>query len=273
MDTKVNSNSILSNDSLAILTNGGSESATIKKYFEVVFRLYKSGEMFPVDLDEVWPLVYSRKDNAVRMLIDSGEFMEGVDYQVFRRNAENSSKVGRSANGYMITVKCMEFLVARKERKIFDIYRQVFEDTVNKKSSTNPTLDEILRGTKFVLEELNISDVGRLNAYKSIMSPLGVRLPEYIENTKAHFSASDLISKRNLQIKITDFNKLLEEKGFIRKLERRSTKSPDKVKRYWNVTEKGLGFGINVTSPKNPNETQPHWYEHKFDELLSVLGL
>lgn len=33
----------------------------IKAYFEEVLRLSRDSEEFPVNLDEVWPLVYSRK--------------------------------------------------------------------------------------------------------------------------------------------------------------------------------------------------------------------
>lgn len=40
----------------------------IKAYFEEVLRLTRDSEEFPVNLDEVWPLVYSRKDKAVRAL-------------------------------------------------------------------------------------------------------------------------------------------------------------------------------------------------------------
>lgn len=34
----------------------------IKAYFEEVLRMSKDSEEFPVNLDDVWPLVYSRKD-------------------------------------------------------------------------------------------------------------------------------------------------------------------------------------------------------------------
>lgn len=40
----------------------------IKKYFIAVLNLAKSSEEFPVNLDEVWMLVYSEKSKAVRAL-------------------------------------------------------------------------------------------------------------------------------------------------------------------------------------------------------------
>ena len=54
----------------------------IKAYFEEVLRLSRDSEEFPVNLDDVWPLVYSRKDKAVRALQSNDLFIQNVDYQV-----------------------------------------------------------------------------------------------------------------------------------------------------------------------------------------------
>ena len=107
----------------------------IKAYFEEVLRLSKDSEEFPVNLDEVWPLVYSRKDKAVRALQSNDLFMQGVDYQVLPQNGENSSVLdqnggkvrnGRPTDIYILSVPCLEFFIARKVRPVFEVYRQVF---------------------------------------------------------------------------------------------------------------------------------------------------
>lgn len=107
----------------------------IKAYFEEVLRLSRDSEEFPVNLDEVWPLVYSRKDKAVRALQSNDLFMQNVDYQVLPQNGENSvvlaqngGKVqnGRPTEIYMLSVPCLEFFIARKVRPVFEVYRQVF---------------------------------------------------------------------------------------------------------------------------------------------------
>lgn len=69
------------------LTKQSSDSE-IKAYFIQVLNLSRSKEEFPVNLDEVWPLVYSRRDKAVRALRSGEIFMEGIDYQVFPQNGE-----------------------------------------------------------------------------------------------------------------------------------------------------------------------------------------
>lgn len=40
----------------------------IKAYFEEVLRMSRDSEEFPVNLDDVWPLVYAEKGKAVRAL-------------------------------------------------------------------------------------------------------------------------------------------------------------------------------------------------------------
>jgi hypothetical protein len=44
------------------------------------------------------------------------------------------------------------------------------------------------------------------------------------------------------------------------------------LKELKSLTEKGLEFGKNVISPKNQLESQPHYFEKKFPELLKILG-
>lgn len=107
-----------------ILSKESSESE-IKRYFNAILELSKSDNEFPINLDEVWMLVYPRKDHAVRELVDSSQFIEGVDYQVFLKNGENP-KGGRPTNEYKLTVSCMEFFIVRKVRPVFEVYRQVF---------------------------------------------------------------------------------------------------------------------------------------------------
>ena len=45
------------------------------------------------------------------------------------------------------------------------------------------------------------------------------------------------------------------------------------MKPYKNITKKGLAFGENKRNPSNQSETQPAWYDDKFDEVLKIVGL
>lgn len=112
----------------------------IKAYFEEVLKLSKDSKEFPVNLDDVWPLVFGRKQEAVRALKNDRLFVENIDYQVLRKNAQNlevlaqnGGKVpnGRPTETYMLSVPCLEFFIARKVRPVFEVYRQVFHKVAN----------------------------------------------------------------------------------------------------------------------------------------------
>lgn len=120
-----------------ILTKQSSDNE-IRSYFNAILELSKSDKEFPVNLDEVWMLVYNRKEEAVRSLTTSDLFIQGVDYQILRRNAENSKR-GRPASDYYLSVPCLEFFIARKVRAVFEIYRQVFHYQISKSFSTGTT--------------------------------------------------------------------------------------------------------------------------------------
>lgn len=107
----------------------------IKAYFEEVLRMSRDSEEFPVNLDDVWPLVFGRKQEAVRALKNDRLFVENIDYQVLRKNAQNSEVLrkdaenqqgGRPTESYILSVPCLEFFIARKVRPVFEVYRQVF---------------------------------------------------------------------------------------------------------------------------------------------------
>lgn len=106
----------------------------IKAYFEEVLRMSRDSEEFPVNLDDVWPLVYAEKGKAVRALKTNELFIKDVDYILLAQNGkqvENNGKQDNSWGGnnqitYMLSVPCLEFFIARKVRPVFEVYRQVF---------------------------------------------------------------------------------------------------------------------------------------------------
>lgn len=101
----------------------------IRLYFEGVLKLSQSDEEFPVNLDDVWPLAYARKDVAVKKLKDSRLFIEGIDFQPLHQNmerSENGQFCGADKVTYMLSVPCLEFFIARKVRPVFEVYRKVF---------------------------------------------------------------------------------------------------------------------------------------------------
>lgn len=108
-----------------ILTPSNCTTSVIRNYFQYILTLSKSGEPYPVNLEDVYYLAYSRKDVALRALTNDEIFMQDVDYQVSHQNAENLFG-GRPKDVYKLSIPCLEYFIARKVRPVFEVYRQVF---------------------------------------------------------------------------------------------------------------------------------------------------
>ena len=145
-----------------ILTPSNCTTTMIKNYFQYIFTLAKSGEQYPVDLEDVYHLAYSRKDNAVKALVNDKTFMQDVDYQVFLQNAENLFG-GRPKEIYKLSIPCLEFFIARKVRPVFEVYRQVFhavpkfEDKVlTKVRADNTKIAKLQKENEFLKDQVEV---------------------------------------------------------------------------------------------------------------------
>lgn len=174
-------------------------------------------------------MVYSAKEKAVRALVSSDQFMQGIDYEILATNGENTT-VGRPVNVYMISISCMEYFIARKVRSIFNVYRDVFHKVINKiPSSYSEALrmyaDEVEareraeKEAKLALEAKRISDniikeqapMVEFAKTAEIAQETDMLIREVREKLEAH--GYD-IAEKNLRI-------LLEDKKFFAKTGKR----------------------------------------------------
>ena len=79
-----------------------------------------------------------------------------------------------------------------------------------------------------------------------------------------------LIKEHGISSTAPGFNRALAAHGFLKVLQRKNSKQ--ETVDFWSVTEKGLKYGKNLTSPQCPRETQPHWYVDRFLELATLVG-
>lgn len=262
-----------------ILSKESSESE-INAYFNVVLELSQSDNEFPINLDEVWPLVYSEKSKAVRALKET--YIENVDYIPLAQNGERCEDGkfnGSNRIDYKLTVSCMEFFIARKVRPVFEVYRQVFHQSVWKvienqnKPKREPSLTTKVRvgleWVKGVSEVLNLNDSSKLSLISKVAAPLGLPTPDYIQSHGILKSATELLKEAGLSISAQAFNQRAIQKGILCDMKRKSSKGKDK--HFKSITESGLAYGENQVNPNNTKETQPLWYEEKFNELLMLL--
>lgn len=143
-----------------IVLSKSSGSDELKRYFLAILQLSESGNEFPINLDDVWPLAYSQKRDAMRQL-QSSQFIEGVDFIVCQNGKAvsiNNLQYGIKAE-VKITVSCMEYLIARKVRAVFEVYRQVFHKAVSGAIPSYQIADPIKRAERWIEEQKQLQAV------------------------------------------------------------------------------------------------------------------
>lgn len=175
-----------------IILTKDSSSEEIKQYFNTILKLSKANEEFPVNLDEVWPLVYNRKSEAVGVL--QKDFMQLPENESLRQNPQRSDydyavikeriPAGHTVSikeNYHLSIPCLEFFIARKVRDVFEVYRQVFHKVTERSQK--------LSGAEFLLEQAKLM-VEQEHRLANVEKRLDSIEQEREENTKALLSVT-----------------------------------------------------------------------------------
>lgn len=131
---------------------------------------------------------------------------------------------------------------------------------------------------------LNLSNSSKLGAYQKLSVAAGLPdlMPQYAIDAPAGAndgssrptqSLSALLKTHKIAMTAAQAYQQLSKLGIVEHKERRSRSSSNGVKRFWSLTAKGCMYGKNITSPANPRETQPHFFESRFPELLRLLDI
>lgn len=142
------------------------------------------------------------------------------------------------------------------------------QEKLDKKASDS--FDIKLKWLNFLPGYLNISDVSKLAMAKKIAEPLGLPTPDFVSAPNgAKHSATELLKSHGVGLSARKFNELAVKAGLLELKERKGT---NKVHKYCEITKNGLAYGENDINEKNMNQTQPHWYDSKFGEVLEIIG-
>ena len=253
------------------------------RYFADVHARLLGGEQYPYDLEEMIPTVFSRKEKAVSALIE--KYTQGTDYRLIHQMVKDETSVSgvRKTDKYHLTCECFEHMVAKRNKAVFAVYSQIFHVAVEeRKIPMWPRVGDV-KALLYAAKALNLAPSAQLGIVTQYFDrfPLTENLlPAYAidaplqlggpaESSEATASATQLLKERNSSFQAKTLYRLMEKEGLLARLTRPATQG---TKEFWNVTEKGSAFGKNLSSPKNPRETQPHWYRSTFDDLLNQLG-
>jgi len=149
-------------------------------------------------------------------------------------------------------------------------------------TSSNLSFADSLAGAEVMARMLNMSESSKLTLVSGVMK---VKAPELLHlvpvyaidapnatdvSSRLTFSATVLLAEHGKPMTAQKFNIIAVERGYLTEESRPSTTKG--IKLFKCLTDKGLAYGKNMTSPNNQRETAPHYYADKFDELLVLLG-
>jgi hypothetical protein len=150
-------------------------------------------------------------------------------------------------------------------------------------SAQSLTVKDQIFGLESAIKILNVNEASKILMTKTLYKKLGLEtsyLPKYSDENHT-YSLSALLKKFKVGISAKKLNQILISNGILEIKTRKSTKKElnengeeiEKIRTFKSLTEKGLEFGKNLISPHNQLETQPHYFENKFQELINELGI
>ncbi|EMO7789763.1 KilA-N domain-containing protein [Citrobacter freundii] len=134
----------------------------------------------------------------------------------------------------------------------------------------------------FMRKELNLSNSSVLGACQKLQEAVGLPnlAPQYAidaptgaldGSSRPTLSLSALLKQYGIRMTANQAYHQLAKLGIVEHRERNSRTGINGIKKFWSLTAKGCMFGKNITSPVNPRETQPHFFESRFPELLKLI--
>jgi len=178
-----------------------------------------------------------------------------------------------------------EIVINFKVRLVNEFFqmREKLQQKPKSEPKPNLSLQEQVFGLETAIKVLSPSQASKILMLSTLYKKLGLEtsyLPKYSDENLT-YSLSHLLKKFEVGISAKKLNLTLLEKGYLEIKTRKSTGSvvdektkekKPKMREFKSLTEKGLKYGKNIVSPQNQRETQPHYFENKFEELLKLIS-
>ncbi len=166
-------------------------------------------------------------------------------------------------------------------------------DTSSFSSEKLLDVQKTLLGLETAIKILKVSEASKLLMTETIYRELDIKtdfLPKYSDE-KHTYSLTHLLKKFGSKLSAKKVNQKLLEIGILEIKTRKSHKKEktsqmlleiefnnidennklETIREFKSLTEKGLKFGKNLINPNNELQTQPHYYESSFAELLNLI--
>lgn len=140
-------------------------------------------------------------------------------------------------------------------------------------SSGTESFEKNLIGAKYSIDILRVDETSKIKMLEQVHERHNVPsdyLPVYVDEYVTK-SLTSLIEENGIKISAQKANNKLMAAGFLELKQRPSSKGG--TKEFKSITEKGSKYGKNLINPRNQRETQPHYYESSFMELMKLAGV
>ena len=213
-------------------------------------------------LDAVRKL-FTAENSAVKQMFQESTYLNerNQSQPMFVMNRDGFTLLAMSFNGK----KALDFKIA-----YIDAFNTMEAELKDKKPAL-PDLDLKVRFIEWSAKFLGVNDAGKLLMARKLAEEYGTQqyLPDYVTSKGQTHSATYLLKAHNCNISASIFNISCHSFGLIKKMERKGKGGT--IHTWWALTDEGMEYGENKVSDKCPLQTQIHWYDDRFTEVLDII--
>ena len=213
-------------------------------------------------LDAVRKL-FTAENSAVKQMFQESTYLNerNQSQPMFVMNRDGFTLLAMSFNGK----KALDFKIA-----YIDAFNTMEAELKDKKPAL-PDLDLKVRFIEWSAKFLGVNDAGKLLMARKLAEEYGTQqyLPDYVTSKGQTHSATYLLKAHNCNISANVFNISCHSFGLIKKMERKGKGGT--IHNWWALTDEGMEYGENKVSDKCPLQTQIHWYDDRFTEVLDII--
>ena len=235
---------------------------------QVVTTSLKIAEVFGKEhkhvLDAVRKL-FTAENSAVKEMFQESTYINerNQSQPMFVMNRDGFTLLAMSFNGK----KALDFKVAYINA-FNSMEKTIKNGLIEKAQKDQNDFDNKKRFIEWSASFLGVNDAGKLMMARKLAAEYGMDkyLPDYVESKGQLHSATYLLKKYGCNISASTFNICAHSAGLIKKMERKGKGNITKT--WWALDESGKEFGEDLVSDKCPSQTQIHWYDDKFTQVL-----
>ena len=208
----------------------------------------------------------------IKERVDKYKFTEGKDYITCSPDPGSDVRVAHNRVEYHISLDMAKELSMVENNDKGRTARKYFIEAENKYRVVLTELEKSKMSAQIFMDLIKPNEATRLMLVHNICQKYGLptdMIPQYAAG-RVTYSMTALIKKFHVNMSAQAINKRLVEKGILAEISRASSTKGEK--KFLAITEAGKTYGENLASPQNPRETQPHWYEDTFTELIKMVA-